>query len=79
MNNSRFLARIRAELAKPAGRGRLSRGDIAGLLDLAERAERLEPFVQHRPECEAREVSTYAGGIRAGCTCGMFRAWTGQG
>jgi len=75
--NTRYFTRIRRELNKPPGQGRLKRADIIALLDLAERGERMEPFVAHKPKCKVRKILDYAGGVMAGCDCGLNSAWAG--
>lgn|GEM_PF-6117894 len=69
--NARFFAKVRAELAKPPGQRKLTRVQVAGLLQLAEEGERLRPFVRHREGCAVRVVTEYGGGIEDGCDCGL--------
>ena len=73
--NARFFAKVRAELAKPPGQRRLKANQVEGLLVLAERGERLEPFVRHREGCSVRVVLEYGGGVEDGCDCGLMGAW----
>jgi len=72
--NARFFAKVRAELANPPGRRRLTHAQVAGLLQLAEEGERLRPFVRHREGCAVRVVMEYGGGIEDGCDCGLVNA-----
>lgn len=75
MSNARFFAKVRTELAKPRGQRRLTADQVAGLLALAERGERLEPFVRHREGCGVRVVLEYGEGVEGGCDCGLVGAW----
>lgn len=65
-----LLARVRAQLRAPPGRGRLARDDLVRLVALVERHLRLAPYLRHDPGC--------AGSGRLGrpseCTCGLTRA-----
>lgn len=75
--NARFFGRIRSELSLPPGRRKLTAAQVGGLLQLAERGERLRPYVQHLPGCSVRRVLDYGGGVDSGCDCGLGSAWCG--
>lgn len=68
------LARIQAELRKPAGQARMRRADVQALVAYVQRCLRVMPYVRHAPGC--RQAIRQGQAMR--CTCGLTAAWEGQ-
>lgn len=68
------LARLQAELKKPAGQGHLRRADILALVAYVQRCLRVMPWVRHAPGCR----QAIRQGRASQCTCGLAAAWGGQ-
>jgi hypothetical protein len=66
------IARLRTELHRPVGEGRLHRGDLALVLGAAERAARLESYVGHREGCGHFAPRRFGQAtVQGTCTCGL--------
>lgn len=68
------LARLQAELGKPAGQGRMRRADVQALVAYVQRCLRVMPYVRHAPGCR----QAIRQGRAVGCTCGLAAAWSGE-
>lgn len=68
------LARLQAELRKPAGQARMRRADIQALVAYVLRCLRVMPYVRHAPGCQ----QAVRQGQAVGCTCGLVSAWQGE-
>lgn len=72
-----LVRRIRTDLReKPPGKARVTRGELAELLDRLEWAERLACYATHLPHCRLRSqhgAGPDRQGGRATCTCGLDR------
>ncbi len=69
------LARLQAELRRPAGQGHVRRADIQALVAYVQRCLRVMPWVRHAPGCQ----QSIRHGKAVGCTCGLTAAWRGEG
>lgn len=82
--NLAFVSRLREELSRPAGQGRITRRQLLGLLEDWDRLLRLEAYIQHHPSCPAHLPDPWS---RRGyealrvdltpCTCGFDAAYAG--
>ena len=68
------LARLRSELKKPPGEGRIRRADVHALVVYVGRCLRVMPYVRHAPGC--RQAIRQGQTVR--CTCGLAAAWSGE-
>lgn len=69
------LARLQAELRRPAGQGHVRRADIQALVVYVQRCLRVMPWVRHAPGCQ----QSVRQGRAVACTCGLTAAWRGEG